>query len=443
MDKIKSTKKIAIIGAGLAGLTSAYRLQKQGYDVTLFEAKERVGGRVFTVLVKNYLGNLSEVELGGQNITDGGEAVNFSNLAAELGLNIKQKTMNIGNLLVCFRDQQEYYHKLVSNHDKNLQDLDVLATESENMGQLIEKFCTNNIFLKEALLARMTAYEGVYVYKQSIYHNIDTLKCMLSGGIAKAHDLYEHEHNIVIMASVEGGNAKLAEKLAEYLKGKIHLNKALAKIQTTDDSINLYFNDKSVHNFDQLILAIPAITFKNIDFSDSRICTAKLAKINSIAYGTNYKIALSLDKNRQNNTDYITRDNSISFHNHDNMINLIYVNDKMPDISWFIRTLSKQLSSSIVTEVSGDNYEIYDENISYSWTKDCYFQGSYSGYSTSISQELDEMVYFSGVQYKSLFAPVENRIFFAGEHTTILNYIGTMEAAVESGERIARAISLS
>ncbi|XVN42369.1 MAG: hypothetical protein RCG15_07055 [Candidatus Rickettsia vulgarisii] len=35
---------------------------------------------------------------------------------------------------------------------------------------------------------------------------------------------------------------------------------------------------------------------------------------------------------------------------------------------------------------------------------------------------------------------IQDAIFFVGEHTTILECIGTMEAAVESGERIAQAI---
>ena len=38
------TKKIAIIGAGPAGLTSAYKLAKEGISVELFEASDAVGG---------------------------------------------------------------------------------------------------------------------------------------------------------------------------------------------------------------------------------------------------------------------------------------------------------------------------------------------------------------------------------------------------------------
>lgn len=42
-------KKIIIIGAGLAGLTAAYLLKKEGIFATILEARERVGGRIHTI----------------------------------------------------------------------------------------------------------------------------------------------------------------------------------------------------------------------------------------------------------------------------------------------------------------------------------------------------------------------------------------------------------
>lgn len=39
-------RKISVIGAGLAGLCAAYELRALGYDVTVLEARDRIGGRV-------------------------------------------------------------------------------------------------------------------------------------------------------------------------------------------------------------------------------------------------------------------------------------------------------------------------------------------------------------------------------------------------------------
>src|SRR5688572_3455403 len=40
--------RAVIIGAGFSGLAAAYELSKAGYDVTVVEARNRVGGRVIT-----------------------------------------------------------------------------------------------------------------------------------------------------------------------------------------------------------------------------------------------------------------------------------------------------------------------------------------------------------------------------------------------------------
>lgn len=42
-------KKVVVLGAGMAGLTVAYELERAGYDVTVIEASRRVGGRNLTV----------------------------------------------------------------------------------------------------------------------------------------------------------------------------------------------------------------------------------------------------------------------------------------------------------------------------------------------------------------------------------------------------------
>jgi monoamine oxidase len=42
-------KSVVVLGAGIAGLVSAYELQQAGYEVTLLEARNRVGGRAWTI----------------------------------------------------------------------------------------------------------------------------------------------------------------------------------------------------------------------------------------------------------------------------------------------------------------------------------------------------------------------------------------------------------
>jgi oxygen-dependent protoporphyrinogen oxidase len=68
-----------VIGAGIAGLTTAYRLLKHGVAVAVLEASERVGGRMSTDRREGYL-----IDRGTQFLSDGYSVI--YELIKELGL---------------------------------------------------------------------------------------------------------------------------------------------------------------------------------------------------------------------------------------------------------------------------------------------------------------------------------------------------------------------
>ena len=74
--------EVAIVGAGVAGLTAAWRLRQQGVRVRVFEAQNRIGGRMLSL--RNHFADGQVIELGGELI-DTGHA-NIRKLAGELGL---------------------------------------------------------------------------------------------------------------------------------------------------------------------------------------------------------------------------------------------------------------------------------------------------------------------------------------------------------------------
>jgi|GEM_PF-3141228 Monoamine oxidase len=78
------TTPILIVGAGIAGLTAAYRLTQAGVPVNVVEAKNRVGGRMLTT--KKALGTPFSVELGGEFIDT--DHLSVRGLAEELELNL-------------------------------------------------------------------------------------------------------------------------------------------------------------------------------------------------------------------------------------------------------------------------------------------------------------------------------------------------------------------
>ncbi len=44
-----ASKRVLIIGGGMAGLVAAYELKRQGHDPVVLEAQHRVGGRIYTL----------------------------------------------------------------------------------------------------------------------------------------------------------------------------------------------------------------------------------------------------------------------------------------------------------------------------------------------------------------------------------------------------------
>ena len=75
--------RVAVIGAGLAGTTAAYRLARSGVQVRLFEARDRIGGRCWTA---RGFADGQTAEHGGEFIDT--RHVHLRGLATELGLQL-------------------------------------------------------------------------------------------------------------------------------------------------------------------------------------------------------------------------------------------------------------------------------------------------------------------------------------------------------------------
>lgn len=73
------TRDVLIVGAGAAGLTAANDLRKAGLSVTVLEARDRVGGRLWTDVIDGAV-----LEIGGQWVSPDQDAL--KDTIAELGL---------------------------------------------------------------------------------------------------------------------------------------------------------------------------------------------------------------------------------------------------------------------------------------------------------------------------------------------------------------------
>lgn len=443
--------KIVVVGAGLSGLTTAYRLHEKGFDVAVYEAKERVGGRVFTVNIQGHL-----VELGGQNIYDGGEALNMIALIDELGLETESEKSKLrlqfldNNVLI---DAQEVFKNLKYTHKGLKEKLEKVGKEAHNMEEVLQAIFPKMSLLYKICSTVLAGYEGASSEKLSPLY-IETLYHLLTGGLSSAHKEQNIENESYIdHLIVKGGNALLAEKMAHKLDEKVYLNHPLVKVEKTKQGAYLlsFRNGKEVLA-DFVILAIPCPVYSDISMSDAVISKSTKKKIESIAYGTTTKISVPLKSSNKKEGSF-SNGRMIAFMNRDNsVVNVYYIKENGKFAPTTMETVYQkdlpllqrlyQVDPSLKLTFALDKlFEKYSGPVGYSWPNDPFTKGSYSFVAAGQEELFTSLEEIEGEVVKTLFAPIGGTLFFAGEHaSTLLDVGGTMEAAVDAGEKAARLV---
>ncbi|MBS0625676.1 MAG: FAD-dependent oxidoreductase [Verrucomicrobia bacterium] len=436
-----SAQEVAIVGGGIAGLTAAYRLQQEGVDAHVYEAKGRVGGRILTAHVDGRIG-----ELGAQNISDGGDAENLLKLLDELNLEVSESFIHLHRKYVGSDRPIDQDELLKEIPQENLEErLESLAQNATNMRDVLLALTEEEGELYRFLNVRLACYEGDSaenlspIYTTTLYH-------MLHGGLCSAHP---GDETTICVRSVKNGNSTLTEKLAEALGPKVHLNTPLASLaKEPEGGYLLTFRNGETVRAGQVILAIPASVYNDISFGDA-IPRETLDSIQNIRYGTNAKILVPAATPHRIT---FVNDWMIGFFTPKCDILTCYYTQNYSrftpetidqnsdrDFPMIERTLNVQLSKP---EFALDHpFVSYLGPVGYSWPIDPYAKGSYSYIAPGQESILLSLEKQGQETVRTLFAPIDSSLFFAGEHTSILLDVpGTMEAACESGERAARMV---
>ena len=93
----RQTVRVLVVGAGAAGLTAAYELQRAGHEVKVFEARDRPGGRMYTIR-EPFSGGL-HAEAGAMYLSENNPGLEY---ARELGLELRTPTFDF--------DRASLYH---------------------------------------------------------------------------------------------------------------------------------------------------------------------------------------------------------------------------------------------------------------------------------------------------------------------------------------------
>ncbi len=449
MTENQVNQKIVIIGAGLAGLTTAYRLYNKGLDIHVYEARNRVGGRILSAFIN---GNVAE--LGGENIADGGSADNIKQLAQELGLKLLHSTSSF-NHIFHYNNMLLPVHELIKKYDFNSETLRdqlyAIKKTSVSMRDVLDRLFTSNDPLKICLSTRLAGYEGASVDQLSSVY-VETLYHMLQGGICAAH-----QNNDTFFSRINDGNSKLPEALAKKLGDRVHLEMPLASITRNKQSkYILTFKNGSTTTADILVLAIPCPVYNDIVFGENVIPEDKLTAIRSIRNGSNAKIIVPLSGNFPTSTIFVN-DHLGIFTFAKTMITLYFTGQASRFLPHTIAQTYAQaapllacgfeqnsLPQETPTMARDESFARYSGPVGYSWPNDPFAQGTYSYIAPGQETLLTALQKYNNVTVKALFAPIDQQLYFAGEHvSTLLDVPGTMEAACQSGNLTAEIIEKS
>jgi phytoene dehydrogenase-like protein len=257
--------RVAVAGAGLAGLAAADELARAGHSVSVFEARDRVGGRVWS----RRLDNGAVVEMGAEYILPGNTAVR--ELAERFGLGLWDKGMRYG--------RREPRGGIGTTHEE-------LAAAAATVERSLEH-APPGLSARE-LLDGLDIAPGA---REALLARVE-ISSANSAGLVAARDLGGIAHVDEEPApSVAGGNQQLALALAAGLDDRVHLSSPVERIDW-GDGVSVRAGGAE-HEVDACVVAVPATVLGRILFEPA-LPTAHVRAFAAIRYGQAAKLFIPL-----------------------------------------------------------------------------------------------------------------------------------------------------
>jgi monoamine oxidase len=289
--------RVAIVGAGLAGLVCADRLQAKGIVATVYESNAtRVGGRCYSN--RKWAGHVGEA--GGEMIDNGGKTM--LDYAREFGLAVEDYNKEPGKVLYYSSgalwseaDIVDQWRVLVTRAKADLSklspaptalkhtDADV-ALDRLDLQTWLDTRAGDLPQLRAALTAAYISEYGRDPHEQSclnllLFMHLDRRSHFNPYGSS------DERYHIV------GGNDQVATKLAARLTGGVEMGRSL--IGLSKNSVGefvLTFKTGAPVTADVVVLAIPFTVLRGITLDTSLGLSAeKTNAINNLGYGYNGK----------------------------------------------------------------------------------------------------------------------------------------------------------
>jgi monoamine oxidase len=315
--QVRSRERVAIVGAGIAGLSCAMALQDAGIASTVFESSGRIGGRMHSESA--YWESGQHTEWCGAMIDSNHHTMRA--LARRFHLPLDDA---LAPLPPHARDtsyfEQRYYPMTTADRDfapvyrtlrEQLSSLDPVTTydsatplarrlDAISMAQWIDRYVPGGRashfgrLIEDAL---MNEY-GVDASLQS------SLNLVYMLGVQHAYGPDGGQMNVLGYSdqrfNIRGGNQRLPMAIARTLPaGSIRfVHRLIGLSKRTDGAYDLRFT--TLHGdvkerFDRVVLAIPFMTLRGVDYSGAGFDDHKHKAIQQLGYGIHTKLHMQFD----------------------------------------------------------------------------------------------------------------------------------------------------
>lgn len=291
---------VAIVGAGIAGLTAAHFLEAAGVRTQLFESSMRVGGRMWT---QRGLPDGQLVELGGE-LVDSDHLV-IPALARSFGLalddlvadteGLRQDIFHFNGavqgdaaIVTAFQPVAAKMETAVAMGDASSDYFAMVDAMSIPQWLETEAGLAPTSMIRELLEVAYLEEYGLEVAEQSAWNLLYLIDYTTPDPFRVFGDSDERYH-------FHAGNDALASAIAERLGDRILLDHALEKVEALGNDFALTFataGGPETVRAQHVVYALPFTRLREVDLSGAELSEEKRTAITELGYGTNAKLMM-------------------------------------------------------------------------------------------------------------------------------------------------------
>ncbi|XP_070574709.1 amine oxidase [flavin-containing] B-like [Ptychodera flava] len=268
-------KDVIIVGAGLSGLSAAKLLKEQGIDVVILEAKDRVGGRTYTLKGSNY----GYADAGAEYF--GAPCRRLLRMMKEFGIEhfpMYQEGVRIlevaGSTYRGENGKLNMYNPITildMNHfgiavDEVTEKISLHSPWDSEDAEYLDSI-TMDEWLNKTMWTAATREFGRFMVFSILFHEADVVSALFFFWYIKTGKGFR---TIMVTAQNRraiGGTQQVSERIAESLNGAVMLNSPVVSVEDSSRDITVTTKDGAEYKANHVIMALPPALQSKIAFN--------------------------------------------------------------------------------------------------------------------------------------------------------------------------------